>query len=266
MMFYVASKVFWFFVTPSNALPIAILIGLVLMAWRRARRFGYGLALLSVLLLLAAGLSPASNWIILPLEERFPSFSDDGETVTGIIVLGGAAQAEESFAHNQLAVNESGERIIALGDLARRYPQARLVFSGGGASLLEEARAESDAVLSFADTLGIDGKRLLVETESRTTSENAVFTRRLVKPAPGERWLLVTSSWHMPRAMGCFRKEGFPVVAYPVDFRTRGPEDLKRTFTFLSEGLRRLDLATKEWAGLAGYRLAGHIDTLFPQP
>jgi uncharacterized SAM-binding protein YcdF (DUF218 family) len=265
-MFYVASKVVWFFATPSNGLPITILAGLVLMAWRRGRRVGYGIAVSGVVLLLVSGLSPVANWVILPLEDRFPVFEDDGQSVAGIIVLGGAAQAEESFAHNQLALNESGERIVALADLARRYPEARLVFSGGGASLLEDARAESDAVLEFAPSLGIARKRLIVESESRTTYENAAFTRRLVTPRPGERWLLVTSSWHMPRAMGCFRKAGFPVVAYPVDFRTRGPVDLTRTFTFLSEGLRRLDIATKEWAGLAGYRLAGHIDALFPRP
>jgi uncharacterized SAM-binding protein YcdF (DUF218 family) len=265
-MFYVASKIVWFFATPSNGLAIATLVGLLLMAWRRARRFGYALAVTGIVLLLAAGLLPIANWVILPLESRFPTYRDGNEPVAGIIVLGGAAQAEESFAHGQLMVNEAAERIIALGDLARRYPQARLVFSGGGAGLIENARAESDAVLAFAGTLGIAKERLIVEDASRTTSENAEFTRRLVEPAAGERWLLVTSSWHMPRAMGCFRMIGFPVVAYPVDFRTRGPEDLARTFTFSSEGLRRLDLASKEWAGLVGYRLAGHIAEIFPKP
>ena len=265
-MFYVASKVLGFFATPSNALPILILAGLLLMGWHRGRRFGYWIAVAGVLLLTAAGLSPLANWVILPLEERFPVFQDDGQPVTGIIVLGGAAQGSESFAHRQLAVNEAGERVIALGDLARRYPAARLVFSGGGASLLTTDRAESEAVLAFADTLGLAPERLEIETESRTTSENAAFTRRLIEPKPGERWLLVTSSWHMPRAMGCFRKAGFSVVAYPVDFRTRGPEDATRTFAFVSDGLKRLDIATKEWIGLFAYRLAGHTDDVLPGP
>ena len=265
-MFYVASKVLWFFATPSNLLAIMILSGLLLMAWSRARRFGHGLALLGIVLLLAAGLSPAANWVMLPLEERFPTFRDDGQPVTGIIVLGGAAQAEESFARGQLTVNEAGERMIALGDLARRYPEARLVFSGGGGGLLDSLRAESDAVREFTGSLGIDRERLVVDDESRTTSENAAFTRRLIIPQPGERWLLVTSSWHMPRAVGCFRKVGLPVVAYPVDFRTRGPQDLAQTFGFVSDGLKRLDMAAKEWAGLVAYRMAGHIDAVFPAP
>ncbi len=265
-MFYAASKILWFFATPSNLLPITILIGLAAMAWRRARRLGYGLALLGMVLLLIAGLSPLANCVILPLESRFPTYQDDGGPVAGIIALGGAAQAAESFAHGQLTVNEAGERLIALADLARRYPAARLVFAGGGANLLTTNPAESEAVLAFAGSLGIDKERLTIENESRTTLENAAFTRRLVEPKPGERWLLVTSSWHMPRAIGCFRKAGFPVTAYPVDFRTTGPEDRFATFPFLADGLKRLDIATKEWAGLVAYRLAGHIEAWFPSP
>ena len=265
-MFYVASKVVWFFATPSNALPFLILAGLLLAGWRRTRRFGYGVALAGTLLLLFAGLSPLANWTMLPLEERFPVFRDDGGPVTGIIVLGGAAQAEESFVHDQLTANEAGERLIALGYLARRYPEAKLVFSGGGASLFVQVRAESDAVRHFAATLGIDEARLIVEDQSRTTAENAIYSRRLVDPKPGERWLLVTSAYHMPRAVGCFRKAGFPAVAYPVDFRLRGAADVTRTFDFISEGLRRLDTASKEWAGLLAYWLAGYIDDPFPAP
>src|SRR4051794_32700304 len=159
-MFYTASKILWFFATPSNALPILTLTGLLLMARGSARRFGYRLALASVLALLVAGLSPLASWVIRPLDERFPTFKDEGGPVAGIIVLGGGAQAAESFSHGQLTTNEAGERLLALGDLARRYPSARLIFSGGGANLLTEDRPESEAVLAFSDTLGIPRKRL----------------------------------------------------------------------------------------------------------
>ena len=85
-------------------------------------------------------------------------------------------------------------------------------------------------------------------------------------PRPDERWLLVTSAWHMPRAVGVFRQAGFPVTAYPVDFRTGGRANVLRPFATLSEGLRRLDVAAKEWAGLVGYRLTGRTGELFPRP
>jgi uncharacterized SAM-binding protein YcdF (DUF218 family) len=106
----------------------------------------------------------------------------------------------------------------------------------------------------------------MVEGTSRDTWENAVNTRALVTPAPGERWLLVTSAWHMPRAIGCFRQVGFPVTAYPVDFRTRGPADLLRLHGTLVGGFEQFELAIKEWVGLVAYRLSGRIDAMLPSP
>jgi uncharacterized SAM-binding protein YcdF (DUF218 family) len=78
--------------------------------------------------------------------------------------------------------------------------------------------------------------------------------------------LLVTSAYHMPRAIGTFRRVGFAVEAYPVDYRTRGIEDLARPFPNLGEGLRRGDIAMREWVGLLMYRLAGRTNALFPAP
>ena len=192
-MFYAASKILWFFATPSNGLPILTLVGLLLMLWGPARSFGYGLALAGVVLLLVAGLSPLASWVIRPLDDRFPTFQDDGGPVTGIIVLGGAAQvAGELLAPS--AHHERGRRNpIVLADLAWRHPLARLIFSGGsGVNLLTEDRPNRGRACIFGHA-HIPGGRLEIETQSHTTSENAEFTRRLVEPKPGERWLLVTS-------------------------------------------------------------------------
>lgn len=265
-MFYYVSKVVWFFATPSNLLVVLVLLGLLLQPIRRLRPFGTGLSALCAVLLLFAGLSPLANWMMLPLEERFPAFRDDGRPVDGVVVLGGSVLAEESLGRGQLTLNDAGERVVALADLARRYPVARIVFTGGGGTILEDEAAEAAAVARFAGTLGIAPERILVEDRSRTTDENAAFTKAMVGPKPGERWLLVTSAWHMPRAVGCFRQAGFAVTAYPVDFRTRGPSDARRPFAFVSDGLRRVDVAAREWAGLAAYRLAGRIPQLFPGP
>ena len=264
-MFYTASKVLWFLATPSNLLPALGLLGVLLML-TSFRRTGLAFGLVGTLGVLAAGLSPLATWIILPLEERFPAFRDDGLAVDGVIVLGGAVEAEETLKRGQLTVNEAGERVIALGDLARRYPAAKIVFSGGGGTLLFDEPAESAALVRFAATLGIDPGRLILEERSRTTRENALFSLPLAVPKTGERWLLVTSAWHMPRAVGTFRRSGFPVTAYPVDYRTPGASDARRPFAFAANGLRRLDIAVKEWLGLLAYRLAGYTDALLPGP
>jgi uncharacterized SAM-binding protein YcdF (DUF218 family) len=121
-------------------------------------------------------------------------------------------------------------------------------------------------VSRFLQDAGVAADRIIVEGRSRNTHENAVFTRDIVKPKPGDRWYLVTSAYHMPRSMGLFRKAGFDVTAYPVDYRTRGPQDLTRLFERIPGGLARTDLGANEWIGLVAYRLLGRIDDVLPAP
>ena len=148
--------------------------------------------------------------------------------------------------------------------LAERHPEARLVLTGGDAAILPRpGEQEAELMRVLLVELGVAPERLLVEDRSRNTYENALFSHALVKPKPGETWLLVTSAAHMPRAVGCFRHVGWEVLPYPVDFRT---EDSPRPEFLLSRHLGLLDFAAKEWVGLAAYRLLGHTDTLFPAP
>ncbi len=107
---------------------------------------------------------------------------------------------------------------------------------------------------------------MILESRSRNTIENALLTKQLVQPKPGERWLLVTSASHMPRSVGVFRRAGFPVEAHPVDWRTRGRADAFAPFGTLAAGLARTDTALHEWAGLVGYRLTGRTSELLPGP
>ena len=264
-MFFPLSKVVYFLITPSNAFIFSILAGLFLLALTRLRRTGLGLAGFGVLGLVLGGLAPLSEIALLPLEQRFPAYPDDGPAPAGIIVLGGGIEAGLSETRDQVIVNDAGERPIYLADLARRFPAARLVFSGGS-GFVGGGIAEADIVSRHADVLGLPRTRMILENRSRNTRENAAFTAALVLPKPGERWLLITSAWHMPRAIGCFREAGFTVDAFPVDYRTRGWGDIARFHGFASDGLLQLDLAVKEWIGLAAYRLAGYTSDWLPGP
>ncbi|MBM6580293.1 YdcF family protein [Microvirga sp. BT689] len=265
-MFYYLSKVAWFFATPSNLLVSLILLGLILALFKRLRTFGIGLSLVFTLATIALGLLPIASYILLPLEERFPAFRDDGRPINGIILLGGAVEASDSKARGSLVANESAERVLDTIQLAHRYPSARILISGGGGTVFGDGAAEAPVIAEYFRSLGIDPARILVEDRSRTTAENAVYSQELAKPREGERWLLVTSAWHMPRAVGVFEKVGFPIIPYPVDFRTAGGAGTHRPFAFVSEGLRRLDIGAKEWAGLIGYYATGRTARLFPGP
>lgn len=263
-MFFNASKLIWMVMVPSTLLVLLAVVGLLVL-WRW-RRLGTSLLALGVVGLLAVGLGPFGRMLTVPLENRFPIFVDDGRPVDGVIVLGGAELPEITAARGQPAFQESAERMFALADLARRYPQARLVFSGGSGSLLGSSMQEADVVRMALPQLGIDPARVAFETQSRNTVENARLSRQLAEPKPGERWLLVTSAMHMPRAIGSFRAAGFPVTAYPVDFRTTGRGDPWRPFNSVAEGLEFFDGALRQWTGLAAYYWSGRSSALFPAP
>ena len=264
-MFFVLSKVLGFFALPSNILIALGMAGIMLMATRYART-GRRLAGASIILLAIAGLSPLGNALILPLEQRFPPWDATRGAPDGMVVLGGAFDTVVSAGRGEIALTDAAERMTVVAELARRYPAARIVFSGGSGQLVFQGATESDLALRLFESFGIAKDRIILEGRSRNTTENARFSRELVALKPGERWLLITSAYHMPRSIGVFRKEGFPVEAYPVDWRTRGPIDVTRPFDSLSDGLKRTDTAAREWVGLLIYWITGRTSALLPAP
>lgn len=266
-MFFIASKIAAFFILPSHIALLLLCVGLTLLYWRRTARLGRRLAVIGALALIVLGFSPVGAWMTLPLEERFARTGPSpAQGYAGIIMLGGFEDGRGSAAHNQLSINEAGERFIETVLLAKRYPDAKVIFSGGPAGLLLAQSPAGDMVGRYLRAFGVARDRIILESRSLNTWQNATMTRALVRPSPGERFLLVTSAWHMPRAMGVFRQAGFDVDAWPVDFRTAGRGDLIRPFGRMAEGLDRVDLATKEWIGLVIYYLTGRSTALFPAP
>jgi uncharacterized SAM-binding protein YcdF (DUF218 family) len=264
-MFFILSKVLGFFALPSNLLITIGLVGIALLL-TRSRRLASWLVVTSLVLLVLFGLSPLGNALMLPLEERFPPWDSSHGAPDGVIVLGGVIAEDVSAARGAVALNESAERVTVAAELARRYPKLRIIFSGGTNALLFDKGAEAGFAVRQLEDLGVARERIVAEEQSRNTVENAVFSRLIANPQPGQRWLLLTSAFHMPRAIAVFRAAGFPVEAYPVDWRTTGPMDLVRPYPSVSEGLRRTDVAVREWIGLLLYRLTGKTAELFPGP
>jgi len=264
-LFFVLSKTLGIMLLPTNFLIGAGLVGAILLATRFAR-LGRILVVASVVLLAVCGFSPLGNWLLYPLEQRFPPWDAAHGAPDGIIVLGASIDADISAARGIPVVRSAPDRIIAAAALAHRYPNARIVFSGGSANLLANDAREADYAGAIFESLGIAKSRLIMERRSRNTQENAEFSKALVAPKDGERWLLVTSAFHMPRSIGLFRKAGFAVEPYPVDWRVGGREDFFSFADIGVDGLSRMDVAVREWIGLVAYRLSGKIDELLPGP
>jgi uncharacterized SAM-binding protein YcdF (DUF218 family) len=269
-MFFYLAKILWFLAQPSTFIALLIAYGAILI-WTGWARWGRRFVTVGAIFLLVAGLSPIGNALILPLEDRFPRANLDAPPEpTGFIVLGGAETPLVGLARNVPAVNEAAERLLEAVALARKFPQAKFAISGGDAGILYTSGAEATSTAGLLASMGIAQDRLILEKESRDTYENAVNLKaeldRLGLRGPGSRWLLITSAHHMPRSVGVFRQAGFEVEPWPVDYRTRGRADLLRPFDKVSEGLRRVDVAAREWVGLLAYRLAGRTGALFPAP
>ena len=267
-MLFVISKVLGFLTQPSTLMWLLLVIGIVRAGRSSTQRSGLRMAAAAAALLAVGGLTPASTWLKVPLEERFPRVEvpPGSRAFAGIIVLGGGEDGRASVLRDQLHINEAGERITEGAVLAFRLPDTRLIFTGGAAAILNEYPAGAQSVAKFWRAIGIDASRIAVEEHSRNTYENAILTRDLLRPKAGERYLLVTSAAHMPRSMGVFRKAGFDVAAYPVDYTTNFPADAIDTFGSIPAGLKRLDESMKEWVGLAAYWLMGRTSALFPGP
>jgi uncharacterized SAM-binding protein YcdF (DUF218 family) len=264
-MFFAVSKILGFFALPSNLLIAVGIVGLVLLC-TRFTRLGSWLVVTSLVLIAVTGLSPLGNVLMIPLEQRFPTWDASRGAPDGIVVLGGAIAPEVSAFRDAVALNEAAERITFAAELALRYPGARIVYSGGSNALLSYGAIEAPFAVRELEALGVAHDRITAEEQSRNTIENAVYSRLVAQPRPGERWLLVTSAFHMPRAVAAFRAAGFTVEACPVDWRTRGSLDAARFFGSLSDGLARTDAAVHEWVGLGAYRLTGKTKELFPAP
>ena len=265
-MFFVLSKTVGFFAWATNFCLALGLLGLLLLPTRFLRA-GARFIAASMLILLLWGVWPLGIATALLLEQRFPRWDSSRGPPDGIIVVGGAINARNSALRGTITLNAQAERVTVVADLARRYPNARIVFAGGDSSLLLPGAAEADFVLQLWETFGITRERVLLERESRNTVENANFSKALVNAKPGERWLLVTSALHMPRTVGVFRHAGFPVEAYPVDWRTVGWQDLLVIpGTSLATRLTTTDLAAHEAFGLLIYWLTGKSSGLLPGP
>lgn len=266
-MFFYASKLLTLLLQPSSLCVLLIVAGLISMSRRPASRRGRVLAFGGIGLLIIGGFSPLANLVVFPLEQRFakPDLAKLARPMTGIIILGGFEDGWTSEGRGELSLNEAGERFTEAVMLARQLPTAKVIFTGGPGEL-RFARSAANDVGRYLLAFGVAADRITLEGASRTTWENAVLTHALVKPKPNDVWMLVTSAAHMPRAVGTFRKAGFDVIAYPVDYVTRDERDFIATFSSLGDGLRRLDRSTKEWAGLMAYWLSGRTSELWPRP
>ncbi len=263
-MAFIASKLFWVLARPSTLLVLACFLG-ALLALLTELRWPRWLTLAAASFLLLSGLLPIGAWFGSLIETRFERPATPPEKVDGIIVLGGPEELKRMSVHGFAHFGDAGERLTEFVTLARRYPKAKKVYTGGYGFIGDFPLTGADLAREVFAGLGLPPGDVMFEDRSRNTRENAVFAKELIQPQPGEVWLLVTSAMHMTRSVGIFRKVGWPVVPWPVDYLSPSENASYPRFSIV-DGLLELDIATREAIGLVYYRLVGWTDSLLPGP
>ena len=260
-VFFIASKLFWLVARPESWIVLLLVLGLWAI-WRQrlqaVRRYGVA----ALLLILVMGFVPVGQLVIRPLEMQFPAAPDISEPI-GVLILGGGEDARMSVASGLPEFNAAAERLVLGLALAQAFPEAQLIFTGGSASLVDQRISGSDGAQKLFARFKIADSRIILEPGARNTSENATRTYELVEDATLGPWVLVTSAFHMPRSVGSFCAAGWRnIIPYPVDYRAAYLGGLSWN---LAGNLEILNIAVKEWIGLAVYFLTGRTPSLLPQ-
>jgi len=256
-MFFTISKIAWLLLAPLNLILSLFLVGFgLLFVWRKGACVVLGLALG---IFLIVGLSPLGPNLLARLENQYAQPEARPAHVDGIIILGGAFETEISQARDKLAMNDGIERVTEGIRLSQLYPGAKLVFSGGEGLLLADTHPESHDVRLFLQNIGFNPDRAIFEEKSRNTYENVLFSKELLQPKAGESWIVVTSAYHMGRAVELFKAQGWDVIPWPVDYRTTGGISFWPSSYYVAGNIYKTDLALHEYAGLLVYHLTGKL-------
>lgn len=242
--------------------PLAWIATLLIVSLLVPHKPGLGrkLVALALGLLLLMGCLPLPELLIRNLENHYAEVQPEVDLrgYTGMVVLGGSSEpGYVAKDHAQPLLNDAGERMTAPVALMRQYPHLRMLYTGGEGDWLGSGPTEAQRAEVFFNQMGVPAQHVEYESASRTTYENALLTAQLPGVDISQRWLLVTSAWHMPRAMATFAKAGWNVTAYPVDFRT----GLATPWTAYSikDGARTWQLALHELLGIVAYRITGRL-------
>lgn len=259
-IFFIASKILGGLIRPES-------IFMLLMAWGLIRlrshpRSAGRLLALELFALVAIAALPLGYIVLKPLESRFPA-NPQIKDVNGIIILGGGADPVMSARTGVPELTEAADRYTAAVTLARRFPKALVVFTGGNGNLVGRKDSEANVAKRILTDLGVEPNRLGFESSSRTTAENAALLRARWNHQSQGTWLLVTSASHMPRAMGSFCAAGWTnLVPWPVDYHAGVFSD--GVGWNLEGHLSDLNTGLKEWEGLTAYYFTGRSTSLFP--
>lgn len=245
----------WWIINIDLFFILLLLVGSGLLFFQR-RTWGKRFLFISCLGFVFFGVVPIGLWTFENLENHFPKIQSIPPDTKGMILLGGSFDKMTTLARGETAYNLTGGKFFQFIELAREHPHLELVFTGTPFEV-ETAKKEFKA-------LGLDPNTIIFEGGSKDTKDNAAKTAALIKPKPDEKWILITSAYHMPRSVALFRKAGFKVIPFPVDYHSPGQYE-PLFFIGLTLNLQGWQASSREWLGMVANYLMGRSDEVYPK-
>ena len=196
------------------------------------------------------------------MEKEFHSSNFYPEKIDGIVILAGATNPYLTKEHKQLNFNDSIERLTESIFLINKYPNAKVIFAGGTGSISFSELDHATVAKKFFENMGINSDKIIFERKSRNTYENLLFAKEIAKPNLNEKWLLITSAFHLRRSLAIAEKLEWNFIPYATDFNK--PKNFTLDFSFdLFSNIFQLQKASHEWIGIISYYLMGRSSRVF---
>lgn len=241
----------------------AILSGILIWSkwWKISRIF---VTFFSIFIFIT-GVSPLPDLLMTYLENRYPQPKKIDKDVKGFIIVGFGIDRRISEARHTPTFNCAAERVTYLVELANQYPDKKIVFTAGNPENGSKVTIASVAKDFYKNMTGKEPpSNIIFDDKSETTFQCAENTYNLIHPEPEDKWVLVTSAAHLPRAMGAFQSVGWKkLIPYPIDYRTTGQYNINFGFS-IYHGLMTWSIVTYEIIGILYYRLTGLTKKIIP--
>ena len=243
---FVAGKLIWIVIQPLTLALIAKILAFLALVTGHRKLAGL-LSLIAVSILGVTLFTTTGAWSLQKLEARYPRPALPAD-VGCMIVLGGAFDLEVTAGRGGMEMNQAADRYIEAARLARLYAEARIIVSGGDGSFSGDYKGDAELSDRFFAAMGVDPARIIKEKTSRNTIENVAETKDLLQANNLSGCLLITSAYHMPRAVKLFEDQGVETVAWPTDYRASGRVEFGFDFTQPTLNATLTSTAAREWA------------------
>ena len=257
MSFYL-SKVLWLIINPFNIF-IFITMFTIFLYFIKFRRLSLIIFIINFNFLVFISFLPIGSYLIYNIEKEFHSNIKIPERVDGILILSGATNPILFKEYNQISLNDSAERLVESVMIIRKFEKAKVIFSGGSGFVNRSDLGHSQVAKLFYKKIGVDINKIYFEDKSRNTYENIIYSKSIAKPKKNENWLLITSAFHMKRALLIAEKNKWKLIPFAVDFKNIKEFKLTPNLNLLSN-LNSFQNGLHEWLGLVSHYLMGRTD------